>query len=64
MQGPSCSKEWRKDKTKQNKTTSKQTQDLENIVGMEGDAKQKFALASTEVHQAIPITQAHFLCVE
>lgn len=39
-----------------------QTQDLENIVGMERAAKRKFALASTEVHQAIPIIQQHFLC--
>lgn len=30
---------------------------------MERDANQKFALASTEVHQAMHIIQAHFLCV-
>lgn len=32
-------------------------------MGRERGAKQKFALASIEVHQAIPIIQAHFLCL-
>lgn len=44
------------------KKTQNQTQDLENIVGMERAAKHKFALASTKFIRQCPL-YSNIFCV-